>query len=164
MKKLALLLLVSVLGGIITLGSYKYFLEEDPAVLTVAEPVPEFTPVNFRPGSPNNVDFTEAARKTVHAVVHVKNMAVTRSPFMRRDGIALQGTGSGVIISPDGYIVTNHHVIKNASELQVTTNDNKTYIAEVIGADPKTDIALLKIDAEGLDYLPFGNSNNVEIG
>lgn len=164
MKRFLSLLLVSILGGAISLLSYKYLYEEDQQIITVADPIPQYTPVNFNPNNPNGVDFTEAAKKTVHAVVHVKNIALSQSPFRGRPGIALQGTGSGVIISPDGYIVTNHHVIKNANKIQVTLNNNRSYIAEVIGADPKTDIALIKIDAEGLDYLPFGNSNNVQIG
>ena len=75
------------------------------------------------------------------------------------------GTGSGVIISPDGYIVTNNHVIANSSQLEVTLNNNKTYEAEVIGTDADTDIALLKIDADdALPYLAFGDSDNAKIG
>jgi len=76
------------------------------------------------------------------------------------------GTGSGVIISPDGYIVTNNHVIANASELTVTLNNNKTYEAELIGTDPKTDIALIRIMDSDTDFpfVPFADSNNVKIG
>lgn len=166
MKKLFSLLVVSIMGGAITLGSYMLFIEEEPFLIEESPEIPAYTPVNFEsiPGS-TMTDFTEAANKSIHAVVHVKNMAVTRSPFSgSRNGIALQGTGSGVIISPDGYIVTNNHVIQKASKLQVTLNNNKNYMAEVIGTDPITDIALLKIDARDLDYLPFGNSNNAQIG
>jgi Do/DeqQ family serine protease len=75
------------------------------------------------------------------------------------------GSGSGVIISPDGYIVTNNHVIANATNLEVTLNNNKTYKAELIGTDPITDIALIKIDDDDdFPYIPFGDSNNVKIG
>ena len=75
------------------------------------------------------------------------------------------GTGSGVIISPDGYIISNNHVIERASNLEVTLNDNRTFTAEIIGTDPKTDIALLKIDAkEALPYVPFADSDAVKIG
>lgn len=164
MKNLAKLLFVSILAGVLTLGSYKLFFEEDPLIFSETPQLPAYTPVNFSslPGGANP-DFTEAAIKSVNAVVHVKNVAVVRSPFTR-PGYALQGTGSGVIVSPDGYIVTNNHVIQNASSLQVTLNNNETYIAEVIGSHPEADIALLKIDAEDLDYLPFGNSNNVQVG
>jgi len=78
---------------------------------------------------------------------------------------AMVGSGSGVIITPDGYIITNNHVIANAAQLEVTLNNNKTYEAELIGADPKTDIALIKIDAtDDLPYVPFGDSNHLKIG
>lgn len=165
MRKLFSLLVVSIMGGALTLGSYLLFFEEEPFYIEEKGSIPAYTPVNFEavPGSAM-ADFTEAANRSVHAVVHVKNITETRSPFSSRAGTALQGTGSGVIISPDGYIVTNNHVIQNASKLQVTLNNNENYIAEVIGSDPGTDIALLKIDAEDLDYLPFGNSNNARIG
>lgn len=166
MKKIFSLLIVSALGGALTLGSYVLFFDDEPVFIEEKASIPEYTPVNFEavPGT-SMADFTEAAGKSVHAVVHVKNMAVTRNPFSgSRAGIALQGTGSGVIISPDGYIVTNNHVIQNASKIQVTLNNNENYMAEVIGTDPKTDIALIKIEAEDLDYLPFGDSNNTQIG
>lgn len=166
MKKVFSLVMISVLGGILTLGGYLLFFDNDQIFVQESPGIPAYTPVNM--GSlpeATNADFTEAAGKTVNAVVHVKNMAITRNPFYgTREGRTLQGTGSGVIVSPDGYIVTNNHVIQNANQLQVTLNNNKSYMAEVIGTDPNTDIALLKIDAEDLEYLPFGDSDNAEIG
>ena len=166
MKKILSLFLVSLLGGILSLGGYLLLFEDEEVVITTAAEVPAYTPVNFtNVPAGTAVDFTEAANKTVHAVVHVKNITETRSPYGgSRTGAALQGTGSGVIISPDGYIVTNNHVIQNASKIQVTLNNNENYMAEVIGADAKTDIALIKINADDLDYLPFGDSNNLQIG
>ncbi len=166
MKKLASLLIVSILGGILSLGGYFLFIEEDAPSIEENAGIPAYAPVKFDnvPAS-TNTDFTKAANESLHAVVHVKNLALTRNPFSgSRAGTALQGTGSGVIISPDGYIVTNNHVIQNANKLQVTLNNNENYMAEVIGTDPKSDIALLKIDAEDLDYLPFGDSDNAQIG
>ena len=75
------------------------------------------------------------------------------------------GSGSGVIISPDGYIITNNHVIDNSSQLQITLNNNKTYNAQLVGTDPKTDIALIKVEPDGeLPYIPFGDSNQLKIG
>src|SRR5690606_26787117 len=75
------------------------------------------------------------------------------------------GSGSGVIVSPDGYIVTNNHVIANATNLEVTLNNNKTYTAKLVGTDPSTDIALIKIaDDEPFPFVPFGDSNNVKLG
>jgi len=175
MKKIASLLFVSVLGGAITLGSYKLFIEEEPEqFLPQNNTENSFIPVNNSHTYGTNVDFTEAAEKTVHAVVHVKNVAVFKggprsiweqTPYGNNGGRALQGAGSGVIITPDGYIVTNNHVIDGASEIEVTLNDNKTYKAEVIGSDPISDIALIKVDANvDLEYIPFGNSDNMELG
>jgi len=75
------------------------------------------------------------------------------------------GAGSGVIISGDGYIITNHHVIEDASLIEITLNDNRHYMAEIIGRDKKADIALLKIEAEEeLPYIPFGDSDAAKIG
>ncbi|HSI69828.1 MAG TPA: trypsin-like peptidase domain-containing protein [Gillisia sp.] len=177
MKKITTLVFVSMLGGILTLGSYKLLLEEDLAVPEKSELMttgtPGILPVSYEtPVYGTNADFTEAAEKTVHGVVHVKNVAVYDQPrtiweLHARGGAggkALRGAGSGVIITPDGYIVTNNHVIDGASEIEVTLNNNKTYKAELIGTEPKADIALIKIKAKDLDYLPFGNSNNIKLG
>ncbi|NJW51489.1 S1C family serine protease [Salinimicrobium oceani] len=166
MKRTASLFLTCILSGILTLGGYFLFFNEDTIFIQESPGIPAYTPVNMNSlPKDGGVDFTEAANKSVNAVVHVKNVAAVRkSPFSSTTALALQGTGSGVIISPDGYIVTNNHVIQNANRLQVTLNNNQNYMAEVIGSDPKSDIALLKIDAENLDYLPFGNSDNAEIG
>jgi Do/DeqQ family serine protease len=117
-------------------------------------------------------DFTIAAEKTVHSVVHVKNTTISRQPSNMMELFlgggaprAMIGTGSGVIISPDGYIISNNHVIEHASELEVTLNDNRIYSAEVVGSDPKTDIALLKIEVDDpLPYIPFADSDAVKIG
>jgi len=176
MRKIANLILASAIGGAMTLGSYKLLLEEDntASYTTSVEETTGFLPVNTTPNYGTNVDFTDAAEKTIHAVVHVKNVAVFErgprtiweyNPYGSEGGRALQGAGSGVIITPDGYIVTNNHVIKGASEIEVTLNNNKTYKAEVIGSDPTFDIALIKIEPEGsLDYIPFGDSDQAEIG
>ena len=74
------------------------------------------------------------------------------------------GSGSGVIIREDGYIVTNNHVIEGATKIQVTLNTNHTYDATLVGADPATDVALLKIEASGLPVIPFGNSDDLRLG
>lgn len=174
MKKFASLLIVSILGGALTLGSYKLFIEPEsqPQLIQERSTSQDFIPANYSSRIyGTNADFTEAAENTVNGVVHVKNVAVYQGPRSIWDlyrgnegGRALQGAGSGVIISPDGYIVTNNHVIKGASEVEVTLNNNQTYTAEIIGVAESTDIALLKIDAEDLDYIPFGDSNNVRLG
>ena len=125
-------------------------------------------------------DFTYAAETAVDAVVYVK---VTSAPsssgqqapgsifdfFFGYPGAAPQqrervNSGSGVIIREDGYIVTNNHVIDKATKIEVTLNNNQTYPATLVGADPATDVALLKIDAVGLPIIPFGNSDNLRLG
>ena len=117
-------------------------------------------------------DLTFAANKSINAVVHVKNTSIVKDS----DSWALQffygdesrkkvGTGSGVIISPDGYIITNYHVIENSTEVIITTNDNREYEAEIIGFDEVTDIAVLKIDTDSnLEYIFFGDSDSTLIG
>jgi serine protease Do len=173
MKKFASLFFVSLLSGATTLGAYKLFMEEgsSQSKLSVAGD-------NFAKNvglNAENIDFTTAAENTIHTVVHVKNMTVYNvpsNPMMeffygsRGGGQQTQiGTGSGVIISEDGYIVTNNHVIKDATELEVTLNNNKTYKAKLVGTDSKMDIALLKVDAdEKLPYATFGNSDNMKVG
>jgi len=176
MKQFIKLLSVSILGGVLTLGSYILIIDEDQSLVmqsSIDQESSSFIPVsNNNNIYGTNADFTEAAEKTVHSVVHVKNVAIFDKPNSMWDyysrggnaGKALQGAGSGVIISPDGYIITNNHVIKGAGEIEVTLNNNKTYVAEVIGTDAKADIALLKIEATELEYIPFGNSNNLKLG
>ncbi|HEX9825554.1 MAG TPA: trypsin-like peptidase domain-containing protein [Flavobacteriaceae bacterium] len=178
MKKILTLVLVSVLGGAITLSAYKIFLEKDPVITdNMRTEQSFFVPSKFDVKATNlinteNPNFVTAADKTVHAVVHVKNTAIISGPssfedlfFGRKSERAQIGTGSGVIISPDGYIITNNHVIAGAKKLSITLNDNKIYDAKIIGSDDKTDIALLKIDAdEDLPYITFGDSDEAKIG
>lgn len=118
-------------------------------------------------------DFTIAASKTIDAVVHVKNTSSSSSNlpsfyryFYDEDELPERiGTGSGVIVSPDGYIITNNHVIEDSNEIEITTNDNKSYQAKIIGTDPDTDIAVLKINSnKKLPYVFFGDSNATQIG
>lgn len=123
-------------------------------------------------------DFTFAAENSVNAVVYVKvtirsQQQTYNDPFFRfffgeeapqgRERVK-QGAGSGVIIRPDGYIVTNNHVVAGATELEVTLNDNRTYKAEIIGTDPATDVALIKIDEKDLPYLEFADSDKLRLG
>lgn len=180
MKKFASLLFVSILGGVISVGAYKFFSESPEKVEQAsAFEQPTYIPTNFvnnptptTTAAVEGIDFTQAAEKTVHAVVHVKNKitkVAPRSIWDLYNGTGRPqtqiGTGSGVIITPDGHIVTNNHVIKSSNEIQVTLNNNKNYIAKVIGTDPSMDIALLKIEAdEQLPYISFGDSDEAKIG
>ena len=117
-------------------------------------------------------DLTFAASKSIDAVVHVKNTSIVEESdrwslqfFYGDDSKKKVGTGSGVIISPDGYIITNYHVIENSTEVIVTTNDNKEYEAEIIGFDEVYDIAVLKIKSNlNLDYVFFGDSDSTLVG
>ncbi|HLW34000.1 MAG TPA: trypsin-like peptidase domain-containing protein [Aequorivita sp.] len=172
MKQTIRLFLVALFAGAITLGGYK-LLEEKEVLSFAPQPTATYIPANYasRVVDAAALDFTEAAEKTVHAVVHVKNTTVSRQPtnifeFFQGGGQprAMVGSGSGVIISPDGYIVTNNHVIANAASLEVTLNNNRTYPAKLIGADPATDIALIKIEDSDLPYIPLGDSNDLRLG
>lgn len=177
MKKIVTIVLFSALGGALTLGAYKLFLEKPVVVLDETAAVPSSLPTYFSTAVEDaieNTDFTAAAEKTLNAVVHVKNTSfkTVRDPFAELfygQGSGIKklpqiGSGSGVIISSDGYIVTNNHVIANANEIEITLNNRKVYKAEMIGADPNNDIALLKIDESELPYITFGNSDNTKIG
>ncbi|WP_296383721.1 trypsin-like peptidase domain-containing protein [Winogradskyella sp.] len=178
MKKIITLVCVSALGGLLTLGGYKLFIEENNEQLAV-EQSSDF-PIYIPTSNSNTINstsviapnFVEAAEKSIDAVVHVKNTSIVNSPMSMQDlfyGRSSQraqvGTGSGVIISPTGYIVTNNHVISDANEISITLNNNKSYMAELIGADESTDIALLKIETEeDLPFMAFGDSDNAKIG
>ncbi|MDG4717297.1 trypsin-like peptidase domain-containing protein [Winogradskyella marincola] len=177
MKKILSLVGVSVLGGLLTLGGYKLFIEkQQPEQLAVEQvsDLPVYVPTNTTLNNSAAItpNFVEAAEKSLDAVVHVKNTAIVSAPitmgdyfFGRSQPRAQVGTGSGVIISPTGYIVTNNHVIQNANEISITLNNNKTYMAELVGTDEATDIALIKIEAdEDLPFLAFGDSDNAKIG
>ncbi|QXP70480.1 trypsin-like peptidase domain-containing protein [Polaribacter sp. R2A056_3_33] len=180
MKKLLSLLGMAVLGGAITLGGYKMLFNENVVIeRTISHPVKTVT-ANYNPALSNanaianSVDFTVAAENTVHAVVHVKNTSIrTQSNpidlfFGNSSGtrkFEQVGTGSGVIISQDGYIVSNNHVVDGASDIEITLNNKQKYKATLIGTDKENDIALLKIDVDfDLPYIPFANSDNIKIG
>ena len=182
MKKFFSLLGMAILGGAITLGGYKMFIDENVVVQSMQPNSSSIIQTSYNPAfnekstgiNAASIDFTLAAENTVHSVVHVKNTATRTqsSPldifFGNGNGtrkFEQVGTGSGVIISADGYIVTNNHVIDNANNIEITLNNNKKYEAELIGADKNNDIALLKIKADvDLPYTPFANSDNIKIG
>lgn len=180
MKNIVKLILISALGGIISLGLYKAFFESEKTKTYIESPASSIpTTVNYNRPLSAPEDFVVAAEKSVHSVVHVKTAVRARVPVVQspldfffgvpqgqgQDQLQL-GTGSGVIISADGYIVTNNHVIDKAEEILVSLNSGEEYSAKVIGTDPTTDIALIKIDeeVEGLPYLNFSNSDNIKVG
>ncbi|PKP21362.1 MAG: deoxyribonuclease HsdR [Bacteroidetes bacterium HGW-Bacteroidetes-21] len=175
MKKIAVIILSGFAGGMLAFFlMFKFFTHSSPSenfnsstqipVTSVSNTVPMALP-----------DFTMAAENSIHAVVHVKTMYKNQyvsDPFYnfifgemnQPQQQQVQSSGSGVIITNDGYIVTNNHVVQKAEYIEVVLNDKRTYTAKVVGTDPTTDIALLKIDETNLPVIPYGNSDDLRIG
>ena len=182
MKKFMYLFLTLILSLFIGIKVNTYFKSIEAKINLLSSSVINEIPVlnNLQTSDKNNLqnlnfqkpDFVEIAKKTIDNVVHVKNSSNISNDFSledlifgRRQQRPLIGTGSGVIISSDGYIITNSHVVKNADKIEVTTNSNQTFDAELIGSDDKNDIALLKINSnEVLSYATFGDSDSTQIG
>tara|TARA_B100001059_G_scaffold40402_1_gene32571 strand:+ start:1343 stop:2731 length:1389 start_codon:yes stop_codon:yes gene_type:complete len=175
MKSTLKTLMIAVLSALVTLAAHDYFSEEKIEIVENEKHslIPTSYSFNTNSTAAEMTDFTRAAEKTVNAVVHVKNTSIQKgnvSGWLRQfygDNFDEKriGTGSGVIVSPDGLIITNYHVIENATEIEVTSNKNKTYTAEVIGSDPSTDLAVLKIKTnESLPFIPFGDSEVARVG
>ncbi len=181
-KKIFFVFLTAILGGIVGVYAFILIVKPNKEIVTVEKQVvPAARYANMSvPVPPNVPNFTVAAEKSVEAVVHVMTKASVSgnshsygNPFydfffgprgnMPERG-PVMGSGSGVIISEDGLIVTNNHVIERADEIEVILNDRRSYRAELVGTDPTTDIALLKIEEEGLSYLTYGNSDDLKIG
>jgi len=175
-KNLGLTLIIAFGSAFLGIWAYTQFIEE-PQVIRVEEK--QAMQYANLPSAPQGEapDLTYAAENSVHAVVHVKVISkenVTYSnPFydwfygdryQRQQPQIREGSGSGVIISPDGYIVTNNHVIDEADEIKVVLNDKREFEAKLVGTDETTDIALLKIDADKLPSLKFGNSDALKLG
>ena len=170
-------LLSAIAGGMTAYAVVKSMASEQIAVVENNADGSMFRTVNLK--QDNWPDFTYAAESAVDAVVYVK---VTSTHTMQQapssifdfffgfpQGGAPQqrekvGSGSGVIIREDGYIVTNNHVIDGATKIEVTLNNNQTYPASLVGTDPATDVALLKVDASGLPVIPFGDSDKLRLG
>lgn len=189
MKKIGLTLLTAVVGGAIAVGGYKLFenkqlesmsFEERQNVYYANNP----SPLEDMMSSTGNPDFTQAAAAVSPGVVHIKVTMTARgsqrrggsSPFdmfeeffglpqqRRAQPRQAQASGSGVILTPDGYIVTNNHVVEDADKIEVQLTDKRTFEAKVIGKDPNTDLALIKVNASNLPIVKMGNSDNVQIG
>ena len=165
--------LLPVIGGLVALFIYSLFDKDETTVVVREQPAARY--VNYpEPGTDAPADFIVAAETAVHAVVHVKTKSLregTGNPlydfffgYGYNDPAPVVGYGSGVILSDDGYIVTNNHVIEGSQTVEVTLNDNKAFDAKVIGSDPYTDLSVLKIEAEGLSFLTYGSSDNLRLG
>lgn len=177
------LALFTLAGGFAGAWMYQSLLS-NPNHELVRESAPVSIPAMKTSGAPgpSAVDFSFAADKTIHSVVHVKTTYAAQTgqhhpyyffnPFhdfyfdQREHGNpkGRESSGSGVIISSDGYVVTNNHVIDQASEIEVTLNDKRSFKAKLVGKDPSSDLALLKIDENNLPFLTYGNSENLKIG
>ena len=177
MKKYLLLLLSAVIGGFIAIYTYEklnsiHSNKENRRNLTITEQIPANNVISSTTLLQDRPEFVEIAEKTINSVVHVKNslsssdrISLEDLMFGRKQDKIQIGTGSGVIISADGYIITNAHVIDEAEKILITTNDNKEFEAKLIGSDEKNDIALLKIETENdLPYAVFGDSDSTKIG
>jgi len=171
MKNYVIVVASSLLSAFLAIFIYKQV--EQPREVIIRETVPaQYTNFSNPLQSPNRsalagsapANFIVAAEVVTPAVVNIKTMqGGERSNFWGSNSLG-SSSGSGVIISADGYIVTNNHVIEESEEIEVTLNDRREFRAKVIGTDPSTDLALLKIKAKGLNYIPFGNSDSLRIG
>ena len=175
MKKIIGTFFIALLGGASTILIEKA-LEESSSEVSVVSNLsgPKIKQVNSTPFTESSVNFTKAAESTVNCVVHIKTLSEEKNmfgndPFYQffygqKKPQLQQGSGSGVIISSDGYIVTNNHVVDHTEKIEVILNDKRSFEAEVIGKDPTTDLALIKIKAKELPAISYGNSDEVKIG
>jgi len=179
MKKYVGIFLIAVMGGAVSLGLYKAFEKKTSVYYSKPEGIPARQVAFYGPSAPGNLpDFEKAAAISVHAVVHIKSDFQQKSlvyddffplfnfgnPAPREYISPYTAMGSGVIVTGDGYIVTNNHVVQDAVKVTVTLNDKRVYTATVVGTDPSTDLALIRIDEHDLPYLVYGNSDEVKIG
>lgn len=181
MRKFASLFLAAIIGGLVFAFAFNYFQNNNKSTIAGVDDIP-IVKTGYSAGFAPVVgpDFIDAADKSVHAVVHIKAELGQRNqvyndffdlfddffgnPQYRHNNEPVIATGSGVIVSNDGYIVTNNHVVQNANKLEITLNDKRTYTASVVGTDPTTDLALVKIEETGLPNIVYGNSDDVRIG
>ncbi|MDX2173519.1 MAG: Do family serine endopeptidase [Bacteroidota bacterium] len=178
MKKLISTVFVACLGGIAALTATHYFYTNKQSSQVINPNIRQpITLVNSLGSGGIATDFTNAAEKSVNAVVHIKTTSenvnnLNYDPFAemffgpqkRQQNYTQQSSGSGVIISEDGYIVTNNHVIAGADKIEVIMNDKRTYEGTIVGADASTDVALVKINEKNLPFLNYGNSDAVKVG
>lgn len=183
MKKYLGYLMIGLFSASFTLIGMKYFGEKNGSELVITQADKEngnFSMVDYKGNyafeAPN---FVSAAQKSVHAVVSINKFSSQKQSTRPNDPFfdfffgpqqpesnpdMPAGQGSGVIISQDGYIVTNNHVIKGSDKIEVILNNQKSYQAELIGTDPNTDIALIKIEEKGLPFMKFVDSDNINVG
>lgn len=174
MKKYTGFVLIGIISAITTLGLSKFIDSNENKSISTIEGINDtknIHSVSMTVAPPTEMDFMSTAKTAVNAVVHVKkqysqpqNMYNLFFGSPSKSSQKVLPVGSGVIISSDGYIVSNNHVIENTDYLEVVLNDGNSYPAKLIGTDPQTDIALLKIEATDLPFVPYGNSDEIELG
>ena len=176
MKRFGTLFLAAVLGSLCTFGVVEFYKEDTVQLAYTAQsPVSQVTFTKDENGRTIPLDFTAIAEQVTPAVVFIKSTQEGRQEVQGTDPFRdffgprsqqgpSQSSGSGVIINENGYIVTNNHVVQDAEVVEVTLSNNRSYKAEVIGTDPDTDLALIKINQTGLKYLPFVNSDEARVG
>jgi|WetSurSiteA1Bulk_404760.scaffolds.fasta_scaffold00458_3 serine protease Do len=172
-KQLFVIIAAAFFGGLVAVFAYSALLDnkEKEVIAGTQQPV---NMVKLTAGLDSSTDFTYAAEKTINTVVNVKTQSTVqyRNPIYeffygdryQGEEEPVMGIGSGVIITADGYIVTNNHVIENSDKVTVTLNDKREFTAKVVGTDHSTDLALLKVEAEGLPFITFGNSDVLKVG
>lgn len=184
MKKIGLIVFAAFFGGAVAIGAYKLLERNDDGYSLTDKQNMMFASNPAKISSAGTVDFVQAAAAVSPAVVHIKttygasasndqrgggSMSDMFEQFFgggggRRPAIPRAASGSGVILTADGYIVTNNHVVENADKIEVILSNRRRVTAKVIGKDPNTDLALIKVDETGLPFVKMGNSDNVQVG
>ena len=185
-KRIVFTVMISVVSAVGAVIAYQHYFPIDRVAIVDSNAPVRFASLPMNTSNAQPIDFRYAAAASTPCVVHVKSVFKAQkvayqgnpfpqdmfgndffhffqgpNPYQPQDQVA---TGSGVIVSKDGYIVTNNHVVENASEIEVVMHNNKSYKAKVIGRDPDTDIALLKIDGDNLPSIQFANSDSLLVG
>lgn len=167
------IILSSILSGLISCVVVYLYLSSQPANSYNSISNRQLSLTKNRPMDtayvvPEGLNFVNAAQKVIPGVVHIRSLyssgKYSINPLEGYFRSPTQSSGSGVIVSDDGFIVTNNHVVENASNIEVVLNDNRTYLAKTIGTDPTTDLALLKIEEQNLTFVEYGNSDFIKTG
>lgn len=179
MKKIIATFLIAIAGGVFALGLYKLIENDNKEIVYQQEQIPIYSTNQKTEKQVISPDFVAAAEQTINAVVHVKTQYERKNnvydlffgygnPFQNsphnQQNTPIMASGSGVIISEDGYIATNNHVVHESNYIEVILNDKRTYEATIVATDPSSDLALLKINEKKLPYINFGNSDELKIG
>ena len=170
-KNLIMVFVAAVLGGVVALNGNKLINDSESSYQSIQQRQNELQTQTVKTTYPTNIpkelDFTEIAEMATNSVVHIRSSydsKINSNGFYHYRQGPSQSSGSGVIVSDDGLIVTNNHVVEAASTVQVILNDNRSYKAKVLGTDPTTDLALIKIDETNLPFMSYGNSDEVKVG